>query len=234
MYDSDSAADLYDLLYLDRKDYRAEAGTVAELIRSRRPDARALLDVACGTGTHLEVFATLFDRVEGLDLSDSMFHAANRRLPGVPLHLADMRSFRLDARFDAIVCMFSSVGYLSTVDDLDQTLCSMGRHLTPGGVVVIEPWWTVETFIEGYVSGHVVTTEGRAVARISHSTREGDVARMELHYLLADAGGVQHRSEIDRLRLYTREQYEDAFTKAGAKVEYVANAGPGYYVGIWH
>lgn len=233
MYESESAADLYDLVYQDRKDYRAEAGAVAELIRSRKPDASTLLDVACGTGTHLEAFSRHFEQVAGLELSESMSEVARRRVPQTQLYPGDMHSFQLDAAFDAIVCMFSSIGYLNTVDDLNQTLVSMGRHLKPGGVVAIEPWWTPDTFLENYVSGHVVTKDGHTVARVSHSTREGDVARMEIHYLVADARGVRHRSEIDRLTLFTPEQYESAFTGAGAKVEFLPNGGPGFYVGTW-
>lgn len=233
MYHSDSAADLYDLVYQDRKDYQAEAETVAALIRSRKPDASSLLDVGCGTGIHLQTFATLFDRVAGLELSDSMLRAASRRLSGVPLHLADMRSFQLDDRFDAIVCMFSAIAYLKTIDDVDKALACMARHLAPGGVVVIEPWWTPDKFIEGYISSHVVRDSSRTVARVSRSTREGDATRIDIHYLIADAHGVRYQTDVDHLTLFTAEQYESAITKAGGKVEYVPNSGPGFYVGTW-
>lgn len=235
MYESDNAADVYDLVYQDRKDYRAEAELVARLVRSRRPDAATLLDVACGTGIHLEAFASQFDHVEGLDLADAMFSAARRRLPEVTLHLADMRTFDLGRRYDVITCMFSSIGYLSTGPDLERTLQSMARHLTPGGVVVVEPWYFPDTFIDRYVSGHVVTRDGRTVARVAHSTREGDTTRMEIHYLDADKDGIRHHDEVDRLTLFGRDQYESAFTRAGGQVEYVTaeSGGPGFFVGVW-
>ena len=74
---------------------------------------------------------------------------------------------------------------------------------------------------------------GGGVARASRSVRDGDVTRMEIHYLTADADGIRHRSEIDRLTLFTRDQYEMAFVQAGGKVEYVPAAGPGFFVGVW-
>jgi dTDP-3-amino-3,6-dideoxy-alpha-D-glucopyranose N,N-dimethyltransferase len=47
----------YELLHAARgKDYVREAAAVAERIRRRRPDARTLLDVACGSGLHLAAF----------------------------------------------------------------------------------------------------------------------------------------------------------------------------------
>lgn len=233
MYENDRAAEMYDLLYQDRKDYRAEAGGVARLVRAHKPRARSLLDVACGTGVHLAAFADLFEQVEGLDLSEPMLEIAARRLPGTPLHHGDMRSFELDGTFDAVVCMFSSIGYLRTGEDLDAAVGAMARHLTPQGVVVIEPWYFPDTFIDGYVSGHALTRDNRTITRVSRSTREGGVTRMEIHYVVADAQGVEHRSEVDLLTLFTRDQYEAAFSRAGLKVDYVApeNTGPGFFVG---
>ncbi|MET7581329.1 class I SAM-dependent DNA methyltransferase [Streptomyces microflavus] len=234
MYENVSAAEMYDLLYQDRKDYRAEAEHVAGLIRAHRPDAGSLLDVACGTGIHLEAFAGLFAQVEGIDLAKPMVEVAAERLPGVPLHLGDMRTFHLDRTFDAIVCMFSSIGYLRSAADLDRTLSAMACHLAPGGVVVIEPWYFPENFLDGHVSGHALTRDNRTITRVSHSTRQGDAVRMELHYVVADSGGVQHRSEIDLLTLFTRDQYEAAYSRAGLKAEYQESpgSGPGFFVGV--
>lgn len=62
---SKSAA-FYDAIY-SFKDYAAEAVEVQGLIEKRNPDAGTLLDVACGTGLHLQYLAGAFD-VEGIDL----------------------------------------------------------------------------------------------------------------------------------------------------------------------
>ncbi len=84
----DKSVELYDLFY-DWKDYRAEAGKIRELVATRNPDARTLLDVACGTGSHL-VHLRDWYAVEGLDLNAGFLKVAFRRLPEVKLHEADM------------------------------------------------------------------------------------------------------------------------------------------------
>ncbi|MEU0229009.1 class I SAM-dependent methyltransferase [Streptomyces sp. NPDC006284] len=236
MYENDSAAEVYDLLYQDRKDYAGEAARITELIRERTPDAAGLLDVACGTGTHLEAFAKLYDRVSGLELSEWMAARAEERLPGVTLHRGDMRSFDLGETFDAVVCMFSSIGYLETTADLEDAVAAMARHLTADGVLAVEPWYFPDTFLDGHVSTHALRTEpgDRGVARVSHSTREGGRTRMEIHYLIAHTeGGIRHRSEVDYLTLFSRAQYETAYRKAGLDVEYVETGGgsPGFFLG---
>ena len=60
MYDRAAAA--YDVLHAARsKDYAGEAARVAALVRERRPEARTLLDAACGTGGHLPFLRDHFD-----------------------------------------------------------------------------------------------------------------------------------------------------------------------------
>ncbi|MEU6057090.1 class I SAM-dependent methyltransferase [Streptomyces sp. NPDC047097] len=233
MYENDSAAEIYDVLYQDRKDYDAEAARVAALVRERKPDASTLLDVACGTGVHLAAFAKRFDTVAGLELSESMAARAAERLSGVPLHRGDMRTFDLGQTYDAVVIMFSSIGYLDTAAELNSAVSAMSRHLADDGVLVVEPWYFPDSFLDGHVSTHAVKNGDQGIARVSHSTREGDKTRMEIHYLVADSTtGIKHRSEVDHLTLFSREEYTEAFRLGGLNVTYLeSQAGPGFFVG---
>jgi ubiquinone/menaquinone biosynthesis C-methylase UbiE len=56
----DQTSDVYDLAY-SHKNYAAEAAWVRDAIGARVPEARTLLDVARGTGKHLEHLRTHFD-----------------------------------------------------------------------------------------------------------------------------------------------------------------------------
>ena len=99
------SARFYDAIY-SFKDYGKEATRIDALIRERRPKARKLLDVACGTGLHLQHLREGYE-VEGLDLDPKLLKFARERLGEVPLHEGDMRDFDLGRRFDAITCLFS-------------------------------------------------------------------------------------------------------------------------------
>ena len=50
-----------------------------------------------------------------------------------------MEDFSLDASYDAIVCLFSSIGYLPDADALRRTMHTFSDHLAPGGVIVVSP-----------------------------------------------------------------------------------------------
>ncbi|WP_432744292.1 class I SAM-dependent methyltransferase [Streptomyces sp. JH002] len=222
-------AEIHDDLNSSRgKNYRSEAEYIAEVVRRHRPGARSLLDVGCGAGGHLEHFAELFEHVEGLELSQDMLTAARAKLPAVPLHPGDMRDFRLEQRFDTVVCLFGSVGHTRTEDELRDTFACFARHLTPGGVILVEPWWFRDRFLDGYVSGDVVRTGSRTIARVSHTTGHGDSSTMRVHFLVADReNGVRHFEETYEHRLFRRDQYESAFAAAGLEAGYIEDVQGG-------
>lgn len=233
---SGAIAELYDLVHQGKgKDYAREAKDLANLIRSRCPEASSLLDVACGTGVHLRHLAELLGDVQGLELSTDMLAVAARRNPNVPLHQGDMRDFDLGRRFSAVTCLFSSIGHMADQPELDAAVARFAAHLAPGGVVVVEPWWFPESFLSGYVAASVVEVPGVTVSRTSYSVLEGGATQIEVHYLVArPETGITHHVESHRIALFTRDQYERAFTRAGLNVEYLPGgpSGRGLFVGV--
>lgn len=217
----DQSVRAYELLHAARgKDYGREAAAVADRIRRRRPDARTLLDVACGSGLHLAAFAESGWEVEGTDLSEAMLSAARARLPGVALHPADMRTFRLDRRFDAVVCLFSAIGYMTSLDDVAIAVANMRDHLLPGGVLVVEPWFQPSDWHDGSVFSEAAKAGDLAVARVSRSWREGDVSIMEMLYAVAQPEASRAFTEVHRMGLFSVDQQLDVYRAAGLSVEY--------------
>ena len=219
LYEHSVAA--YELLHAARgKEYAREAAAVAERIRRRRPEARALLDVACGSGLHLAAFREAGFEVEGVDVSSAMLDAARDRLPGAALHHHDMRTFRLGRRFDAVVCLFSAIGYMTTLDDLAAAVATMRDHLVAGGVLVVEPWFEPDDWHDGSVFSEAAKAEDFAVARVSRSWREGDESVIEMHYALATPDRTWSFIEPHRMGLFTTEQQLDVYRAAGLTVEH--------------
>ncbi len=226
------SAELYDLFY-DWKDYAAEAARVDEVVRERLPGARSLLDVACGTGRHLEHLSRRY-AVEGLDLDPGLLSVARRRLPQIPFHQADMTAFDLGRRFDAVVCLFSSIGYAETLDRLAAAVMAMARHVRPRGLLLVEPWLMPGSFDPQHLGRLlVVESEGMQAVRANASALDGRVSVLEFHYLVVRPGTVRHFTETHRLGLFTDEEYRSAFTAAGLKVDLDREGlmGRGLYIG---
>jgi SAM-dependent methyltransferase len=225
------SARLYDAIYASVRDYPREAAELDRLIQARRPGARTLLDVACGTGAHLEHLAERYE-IEGVDLDREMLAVARERLPQASFHEADMVDFDLDRRFDAVVCMFSSIGYVKTEERLRSAIASLARHLEPRGVLVVEPWVAPDVWENGHVAGLFVDEPDLKIARMNVGARKGDISIVDFHYLVATRAGVEHFTELHELGLFTVAQYLDAFRGAGLDVEHDPEGpmGRGLYV----
>lgn len=228
-------AHVYDLIYqASGKDYAAESLAVHELVQARNAGARTLLDVACGTGGHLRHLRHWYT-VVGVDLDPDMLDVARGRLPGVTLAQADMRTLDLDARFDAVVCLFSSVGYMAGTGELGDAVRAMARHLHPGGVLVVDGWVRRASWRDGDPPHvEVAADDDVSVARVSRTVREGTTTHLEMHHLIATRDRVDHVVDHHALTLFSPEEYEAALSTAGLVVETVEGPmeGRDRYVGV--
>jgi ubiquinone/menaquinone biosynthesis C-methylase UbiE len=224
-------ADIYDRAY-HFVDYRNNAAWLREQIQSRRPDAHTVLEVACGTGRYLEQLAPALS-VEGLDRSPEMLAVARRRLPDVPLHRGDMTDFDLPRRYDVVCCLFRSIAYVGTVDRLRSTVAAMARHLNDGGLLIIEPFFTPDTYWVDRVTLNHYQSDDLALAWMYVSERDDTLARLRIHCLVGTPAGVEHFVELHEFGLFTRADFAGAFEAVGLHLEYEPHApgGTGLYVG---
>jgi SAM-dependent methyltransferase len=215
-------AHIYDLIYeAAGKDYAAESSAIRSLIEARNPEARTLLDVACGTGGHLRHLQHHY-KVTGVDLDPNMLREARNHLPEIRLVEGDMRTLRIDTRFDAVICLFSSIGCMSDTEELTSAITAMASHLNPGGVLIVDGWVRPDAWRDGGSTGvEVATSKEMKVARVVHSRRDGSATHLEMHHLVATQDGIQHLVDYHDLTLFTPEEYEAAFQAADLVAETV-------------
>jgi SAM-dependent methyltransferase len=222
----------YDAIYA-WKDYRTEVDRLLSIIRDRVPGARTLLDVACGTGKHLELLRDHY-RVEGVDLDPEMIALAGERLgPDVPLHVADMTDLELGRRFDVVTCLFSSIAYAQTEDHLRAAAVAMARHVSAGGVLIVEPFFPPDQWEDGKVWAIFVDQPDLKIARMDVSRSDRGIAVIRFHYLAGTPEGIEHFTEDHQISLFTHDQYVGAFEAAGFEAEHDPEGlmGRGLYVG---
>ncbi|WP_425619065.1 class I SAM-dependent methyltransferase [Anatilimnocola sp. NA78] len=208
-----STADLYDEVY-SFKDYAAEAAKIRSLIATERPGACSILDVGCGTGSHAKELSDAFE-VDGIDIDPTFVNIAQAKVPKGNFSVANMTSFNLDRKYDVVQCLFSSIGYLLTAADIVAAFRCFAGQLTPGGVILVEPWLSPEAFQPGLPRMLVVDKPELKICRMNVSERDGDVSVLRFHYLIATPQGVRAAEECHRLALVTPERMAEHFAEAG-------------------
>lgn len=212
------AAEYYDLLYAETKDYASEVARLVELIRQACPDAHRVLDVGCGSGRHAELLARAGFAVDGLDLEPEFVRLAQARNPAGRFTVGDMTSFSVDEEYDAVLCLFGSIGYARDRLGLQATVSRLASATRADGVVVVEPWLEPTDMKDGYVTLHSAQAPDLIVCRVSRTTVRDDISRLDFEYLVARPAGIVHLSETHELGLFPRDLMMSAFHQAGLHV----------------
>jgi len=217
------SADLYDAIYhAQGKDYTKESQRILEIIKDRGSFSKqSLLDVACGTGGHLQPMSAHFNELAGIDLDPNMVEYTRTKVPNAVISQGDMVNFNLNRKFDVVICMFSSIGYVKTIDRLKKTIKNFQLHTNQGGFVLVEPWIFPENVKTGLIHVTNVDQPELKISRMAISHVQGQTSRIEFQYLKGTPSAIEHFTEIHDLTLFERSEYETAFQEAGLQVEFL-------------
>jgi SAM-dependent methyltransferase len=204
---SDRWDELFDELYLktyadhEPGDPREEALGAANLAGVEPP--AEVLDAPCGYGRHSVVLAEAGYRVTGADRSQVLLDEARRRSGGRDWPewvRADHRELPFDdASFDAVLTLFSSLGYRGEEGDR-ATLRELRRVLRPAGALVIETQHRDRIMSIFREEGWQDLGEG--ALRLEARRMDYAAGEIETDFILIEADGSRH-SLTYRLRLYT-------------------------------
>jgi SAM-dependent methyltransferase len=226
------SAGFYDAIYGSWKDYDGEAAAIVELLRQYNPGAKSVLDVACGTGERARILRTNHGfLVDGIDVDPAMVALARDKVREATFTEADMTDFDLGRRYDAVVCLFSSIGYARTLEGVTAAFSCFRRHLNPNGIVLVEPWFAPDGLTDGYVTVRTAEVGDRRICRMTHNEVDGKVSRLQFEYLVGDADGIRRMRETHELGLFTESEMLQAFNDAGLEASFdpEGTSGRGMY-----
>ena len=137
-------AELYDIFYAD-KPYDREAAFVHKCLQQYgHGKVGSLLELACGTGSHALRLEKLGYRITAIDYSADMLTCARQKAAAdstIDFRLGDMTAFELENKpFEAVVCLFDSIGYVQTNAAIKKVFAGVRDHLRSGGLFIFEFW----------------------------------------------------------------------------------------------
>lgn len=143
----EALAEIYDLV-MSHVDYRKWVEfSLALLSENGLPHPREdlaprILECACGTGTMAVFFALNGYRVDAFDSSASMIEIARAKTsdiePSPNIFIADFLTFEAQGLFDAVLCLYDSVNYLASPDQVHTFFERVLRVLRPGGLFLFD------------------------------------------------------------------------------------------------
>jgi hypothetical protein len=198
-------------------DYEEEAGTFRSVLAGHGvADGATLLHLGCGGGS-LDFQLARHYRVTGVDLSEAMLGVARRTNPGVEYIQGDMRTWRGDVVFDAVL-VHDAISYMTTHAELAATYRTAAAHLAPGGVLIALPEELREraASFAGSVDTHVTDGTRVDLVELVHDEDPSD-NEFELVYIFVVRDGADFRVEVDRHRhgVFELDEFVAAVEAAG-------------------
>ncbi|HET6691770.1 MAG TPA: class I SAM-dependent methyltransferase [Miltoncostaeaceae bacterium] len=230
-------ADLADWYHLvtPPREYAEEADHVVRLLAAGGAAQPAtMLELGCGGGnlaSHLTVPELVLT-----DVSQDMLQVSRRINPGREHLRGDMRTLRLDRRFDAVL-VHDAIDYMLTEEDLAAALRTVAAHLAGDGAAVLLPDATTESFAPGSSHGGDDGDDGRAVRYLEWVREPAPGATtyaMDFVFLLREPGGatrVVHDPHV--CGVFPQATWDRLIAAAGlarADVAGVADPWPGEHV----
>lgn len=110
----------------------------------KRYKTQSVLDAACGSGMHLQLFIEQGLDAMGSDGSAGMIELARHRLanlsnpPEVLLSTWSELPRKFDRRFNAVLCLGNSLPYVTDEKMLSDSLAGLWSRVSPGGFLLIQ------------------------------------------------------------------------------------------------
>ncbi len=213
----DDYLNVYDHLFTAERAERevAFAGQALDLKAGAR-----VLDLCCGQGRHSVLFAGRGFQVTGLDLNPAYLELAQQsaRAANVTLKTiaADMRQIPFEDRFDAIVNMYSSFGYLESETEDRKVLESAAKALKSGGRLMLDMLnreWAVANYIQNdWHSG------GDGTLYVERRDLDLASSRMHVKFTIIGPHGGRRDSVGHHIRLYTLTETTRLLQQVGLNV----------------
>lgn len=182
-------AEYFDELFA-YKDYPKEARFIEWAVTKKRSEGNNLLDIGCGSGTHLNLLRKRYN-IFGIDKSSQMIKIARQKVKGGKFFVKDMKTFSLNHRFDTIICMFSAINYNLNYSELESSLKRMRDHLNSGGVLIFDLYNNTDTYKPDTVRVRTLRKKNLDLAVISQPKVTGTEYKIGYIYLAKRDGKTE-------------------------------------------
>ena len=96
------------------------------------------MDLACGTGVLCRILQAEGIRAAGMDFSSGMIDIARQESPHIPYEVADMITYRPEARFDLVTCTGDAINHIPDLEDVRRIFENVFAYTSPGGYFVFD------------------------------------------------------------------------------------------------
>jgi len=201
--------------------YRAWVDYVERLFRRYRVRPTAVVDLACGTGNVTFELARRDYLAVGVDNSPGMLAEARRKLTDFPRPVEfvqrDLRELQLPHRFDAALCLYDSLNYVTEPAQVAASFRGVRSVLREGGCFIFDVNAAYAFEAELFTQDNLRYNEELKYVWKSEYNPTSRLCQVRMHFEIFDEAEPRRFSErhcerchsSDELRQWLREAHLD-------------------------
>lgn len=211
---------LYDKLY-SYKDYAGEALFVKSLCKIDTNSKLLMLDLACGTGSHLQYFEKWF-QTTGVDLNPGVLKIARQRCKKTTFVRSDISKLSLSKPgngYALVTCLFSSVQYVTEPSSLASMFKKIHELIQENGKFVFDLRYANEHWEHGRTVTSTFKDKDIEIAMFGESFSQNSIAKWQ-PALFWKQNGKQYFLVDDPhiIRIYSIPEITAMLRESGFKV----------------
>ena len=204
-------ADIYHEMYQQIFNYKKEFKFYHNLLKIN--NCKSILEIGCGSGNLASYFLGKKYKYLGCDISKKMISIAKKVEPNADFITADMRNLKLKKKFDSIVVTGRSFTYLTTNEDVINTLNSFNSILKKDGILIFDNFNATEmiSISKKTLPIQMVRTANLVIKRKSKKTlnlETGWTENWDAEYVVKERGKGKTKIIKDSsvLRSFTKDE----------------------------
>lgn len=214
-------ASIYDILIEEDVDYKKWSNKILEICKELNVENKDYLDLACGTGNITIELYKNFGSTHAIDLSQEMLTIAREKLSKQcfkpKLSCQDLRSLKLNKKFDLITCVLDGTNYLLSSDDLLKYFNGVKEHLKDNGVFIFD----INSYykLSKVLGDNIFSYDSDEVTYVWNNSFEDDLCNMDIIFFVKNEDETYERIDESHVeRAYEVEEIENLIKKSGLKV----------------
>jgi len=160
-------SDIYNKIY-KKKEYLKETKYISTILKKNKILEGDILELGSGTGNHAKYLLKEKYNITGVEKSSSMIAFA-KKIPKLKCVLGDVRTVRLNKKFNAVISLFHVINYLLSLLDLNNFFKTANIHLNNNGLLIFDTWHDRSIKIKNISDNKVFKINNYVITRKSNS-----------------------------------------------------------------
>jgi len=196
---------------MDHVDYQGWVDFIVMLFEKYGSNIHNVVDGGCGTGTLISILEKKGYRVAGFDRSLEMIRLAQRK-SDVPYWQGDLKSISLSPGWDAFLCLYDTIQYL-TPEEMERMLLEVRSILKQRGILIFDV--VTESNVLRYWANYteVDSDKNWRMIRRSWFERNRQLQHTEFEISLIEKKTVYQEHHVQKI--YRLEEIEEIGEKTG-------------------